>query len=161
MINRIRQCLHSICCLLTLSHYLTTATMTGTAGQSSIPTSSSELIFSCAAPNIATTLASIRRSALSPQNRLGSILHDSEFVQYITSHYQLPLVANERCGSWYIPPSVKAGSVYFKSTDGHTGQWAFSLRRLNLHLLDIVSENGGYAVMVSLWAKRRSADFID
>lgn len=34
------------------------------------------------------------------------------------------------------------GSVYFKSTDGHTGQWKMSLRRLNFHLLPILAKNG-------------------
>jgi tRNA A64-2'-O-ribosylphosphate transferase len=55
----------------------------------------------------------------------------------------LPLVANERCGSWYIPPERKTASAYFKSTDGHTGQWSFSTRRLNLHLLDLVGRHDG------------------
>lgn len=54
-----------------------------------------------------------------------------------------PLVANERCGSWYIRPEVKGGSAYFKSTDGHTGQWKFSTRRLNLHLLPIIERFDG------------------
>lgn len=58
----------------------------------------------------------------------------------------LPLVANERCGSWYIDPKRKAGSAYFKSTDGHTGQWKFSLRRLNLHLLELIGERGGWVI---------------
>ena len=38
-------------------------------------------------------------------------------------------------------------SVYFKSTDGHFDQWAFSLRRLNLHLLDILGEHGGAIIV--------------
>ena len=57
--------------------------------------------------------------------------------------YDLPLVANERCGSWYIPPEKKAEGVYFKSTDGHMGEWGFSLRRLNLQILDLVGRTGG------------------
>ena len=61
----------------------------------------------------------------------------------MASDYNLPLIANERCGSWYIPPEQKAGSAYFKSTDGHWGQWSFSTRRLNLHILEIIGEGGG------------------
>ena len=46
---------------------------------------------------------------------------------------------------------TSTSSVYFKSTDGHFDQWAFSLRRLNLHLLDILGEQGG-AVVVDVTA---------
>ncbi|KAJ5512552.1 Initiator tRNA phosphoribosyl transferase [Penicillium fimorum] len=76
--------------------------------------------------SISQTLSSLRRSALSVTNRLQSIETDATFAQEVAEHYGLPLVANERCGSWYIPPTAKAGSAYFKSTDGHTGQWDFS-----------------------------------
>ncbi|KXG49944.1 Initiator tRNA phosphoribosyl transferase [Penicillium griseofulvum] len=71
--------------------------------------------------SISQTLSSLRRSALSVANRLQSIETDATFAQEVADHYGLPLVANERCGSWYIPPTAKAGSAYFKSTDGHTG----------------------------------------
>ena len=37
--------------------------------------------------------------------------------------------------------------MYFKSTDGHQRHWKFNLRRLNLHLCDILGEHGG-AVLV-------------
>jgi tRNA A64-2'-O-ribosylphosphate transferase len=57
-------------------------------------------------------------------------------------------VANERCGSWYIPPDTKSGSAYFKSTDGHTGQWDFSFRRLNLQILPLAREHGGYVSLI-------------
>lgn len=63
---------------------------------------------------------------------------------------QRPLVANERCGSWYVPPQKKSGSAYFKSTDGHERAWKFSTRRLNLHLVDMIEENDGYAPDVLL-----------
>ncbi|KAJ5382439.1 Initiator tRNA phosphoribosyl transferase [Penicillium concentricum] len=72
--------------------------------------------------SISQTLSSLCRSALSVANRLQSIKTDATFAQEVADHYGLPLVANERCGSWYIPPMAKAGSAYFKSTDGHTGQ---------------------------------------
>ncbi|RJE20571.1 tRNA A64-2'-O-ribosylphosphate transferase [Aspergillus sclerotialis] len=108
------------------------------------PVSVSSLHFpSAERATISQTLSSLRRSALSVTNRLHSIESDAQFVQSVADHYGLPLVANERCGSWYINPDVKAGSAYFKSTDGHTGQWDFSLRRLNLQVLLIAREHGG------------------
>jgi tRNA A64-2'-O-ribosylphosphate transferase len=100
-------------------------------------------------PSLSSTLSSLRRSTLSTHNRLASIISDSAFVESVASAYELPLVANERCGSWYIPPSLKSGSVYFKSTDGHMGEWSFSLRRLNLQLLDVVEKWGGAVVVDS------------
>jgi hypothetical protein len=106
-------------------------------------------------PNLSSTLSSLRRSTLSIHNRLSSIISDSEFVASVASAYNLPLVANERCGSWYIPPEEKTKGVYFKSTDGHMGQWKFSLRRLNLQLLDVV-ENWGGAVVVDSTRRGKS-----
>ena len=102
-----------------------------------------DLIFSELATNFSKTLASLKRSTLNISNRLQSIVDDSEFVLSVAEAYGLPLVANERCGSWYIPLERKGGSAYFKSTDGHTGQWSFSSRRLNLQLLDLVAEHHG------------------
>lgn len=48
-----------------------------------------------------------------------------------------------------MPPDLKAGSAYFKSTDGHFGQWSFNLRRLNLQVLEIVGREGGGIVVDS------------
>lgn len=110
----------------------------------SLPTSTSSLVFPTASLNLSKSLSSISRSSHSVINRLASIDCDSVFVRKIAHHYKLPLIANERCGTWYIPPELKAGSAYFKSTDGHQGQWGFSSRRLNLQVLDIVRKNGGY-----------------
>ncbi|KAI4178743.1 MAG: hypothetical protein LQ348_005544 [Seirophora lacunosa] len=107
------------------------------------PTSFSSLLLPPASVNISRALSSLSRTSLSISNRLSSIHHDSLFVRQMAERYQLPLIANERCGSWYIPPDIKSGSAYFKSTDGHQGQWAFSPRRLNLHVLNIVEKHGG------------------
>lgn len=100
-------------------------------------------------PNLSNTLSSLRRSTLSIKNRLSSIYSDSTFVTSVAEAYGFPLVANERCGSWYIPPRLKSESVYFKSTDGHMGEWGFSLRRLNLQLLDVAVEWGGAVIVDS------------
>ncbi|GLA24402.1 hypothetical protein AnigIFM63326_000449 [Aspergillus niger] len=114
------------------------------------PVSVSSLHFpSAEQQSISQTLSALRRSALSVTNRLRSIEADAAFVREVAAHYHLPLIANERCGSWYIPPEVKSGSAYFKSTDGHTGQWDFSFRRLNLQLLPIAREHGGCIIVDS------------
>lgn len=112
--------------------------------------------------NINKILGDLKRSNLSITNRLSSIQKDADFVEEVAAalaggggpgngdgaqdggrKQTRPLVANERCGSWYIRPSLKGASAYFKSTDGHTGQWKFSTRRLNLHLLPIIERCDG------------------
>src|ERR1700733_16039201 len=104
----------------------------------------SDLIFpEQANHSISKTLGAIKRSTLSVHNRLQSILEDAAFARRVAQAYGRPLIANERCGSWYIDPEHKGGSAYFKSTDGHTGVWKFSCRRLNLHLLEIIGHNDG------------------
>ncbi|GBF62348.1 hypothetical protein TMEN_4886 [Trichophyton mentagrophytes] len=113
------------------------------------PISLADIQFPAASQNISHLLSDLRRSALSITNRLRSMETDSIFVQEISDYYGLPLVANERCGSWYIPPDKKVGSSYFKSTDGHMGQWDFSLRRLNLQVLDILKKYGGCVIVDS------------
>lgn len=108
------------------------------------PPTLSDLVFSEQANhNFSRILGDLKRANLSIPNRLRSIQQDARFVEQVASTYGLPLVANERCGSWYIDPSLKAASAYFKSTDGHTGQWKFSTRRLNLHLLDLIGRHDG------------------
>jgi tRNA A64-2'-O-ribosylphosphate transferase len=108
------------------------------------PPTTADLVFSQQANhNFSRTLGDLKRSTLSIQNRLQSIDHDATFARAVAEAYGRPLIANERCGSWYIDPKDKGGSAYFKSTDGHTGVWKFSSRRLNLHLLDIVGKHDG------------------
>jgi tRNA A64-2'-O-ribosylphosphate transferase len=109
------------------------------------PPTASDLIFSEQANhNFSKTLGELKRSALSIHNRLRSIEEDAAFARKVQQAYNRPLIANERCGSWYIHPDEKGGSAYFKSTDGHTGVWKFSSRRLNLHLLEIIGKNDGF-----------------
>jgi tRNA A64-2'-O-ribosylphosphate transferase len=107
------------------------------------PLRESDILFPSASTSIKTTLLDLKRSNLSIQNRLASISADGAFVAKVAGTFQLPLIANERCGSWYIDPVLKAGSAYFKSTDGHFGEWSFSLRRLNLGVLEVVGGAGG------------------
>jgi hypothetical protein len=110
----------------------------------------SDLIFSSASFALKNALGELKRNHQSVGKRLRSIYSDATFVQSVADAYNLPLVANERCGSWYIPQDAsvgfahsKKGSAYFKSTDGHFGQWSFSLRRLNLQVLDLIGQHGG------------------
>ena len=85
---------------------------------------------------------SIRRQTRTVRNRLHSIHTDSRFVARVAQAYSLPLLTNSRAGDWYVDPANSAGSVYFKSTDGHTNEWGFSLRRLNYQLLEIAGARG-------------------
>ncbi|KAI5969075.1 RIT1 [Candida margitis] len=91
----------------------------------------------------------LKKSSLSFTNRLQSIIHDAKFVNLVQQELQLPLIANERCGLWYIPPNERTDTCYFKSTDGHTNVWSFSLRRLNLHLLPIINDKQGIIIVDS------------
>ncbi|KAK9459355.1 tRNA A64-2'-O-ribosylphosphate transferase [Lipomyces oligophaga] len=100
----------------------------------------------------------LRKESRSIRNRLHSISEDAEFVSYVSSSFRLPLVVNERCGRWYIRPEDILDSVYFKSTDGHTGQWGFSIRRINLHLLDIIMEHKGIIIVDSTRRGKRMPD---
>ncbi|KAI0840107.1 initiator tRNA phosphoribosyl transferase [Hypoxylon sp. FL0890] len=122
-------------------------------------TVASELVFSPQANhNFSRILSDLKRSNLSITNRLRSIREDADFVSEVAAAFSRPLIANERCGSWYIPPEAKAGSAYFKSTDGHTGQWRFSTRRLNLQLLSIIGECDGCIIVDSTRRGKRMPD---
>ncbi|KAI5952807.1 RIT1 [Candida jiufengensis] len=89
----------------------------------------------------------LKKSSLSFKNRLQSIIYDSKFVQLVHENLEYPIIANERCGLWYTP--TNSDTCYFKSTDGHTNVWSFSTRRLNLHLLPIIQDNGGIMIVDS------------
>ena len=86
------------------------------------------------------------------RNRLRSIARDAAFVRELASKVPLPVVANARAGCWYAHTKHVAR---FKSTDGHRGQWALSLRRLNLDFLRIVLSNDG-ALLVDATRRGRS-----
>lgn len=107
------------------------------------PSHTSNLLFPTASIPISKTLSAISKSNLSITNRLHSIVADAAFVTSVANTIDVPVIANERCGSWYVSPQLKKGSAYFKSTDGHHGQWGFSLRRLNLEALRLAGEAGG------------------
>jgi tRNA A64-2'-O-ribosylphosphate transferase len=81
-------------------------------------------------------------------NHMRSIDNDARYVRRLLAKFDLregSVFANLRCGSWYVQPPC--GTTYFKSTDGHYGKWAFSLRRLNLHLAAAAVDGSGAAVV--------------
>ena len=104
-------------------------------------------------PTISRRLPSQRKkSIMSISNRFKSIREDGNFAVETMNLYPGMLgIANQRCGSWYLPPGRTHATSYFKSTDGHHGQWAFSKRRLNLQVLDAVikSNNTGLFIVDS------------
>lgn len=123
------------------------------------PITAADLVFSTQANhNFSRILTDLKRANLSMGNRLRSIVEDAEFVATVAAALRRPLVANERCGSWYMAPEAKGGSAYFKSTDGHAGQWRFSTRRLNLHLLPLVGRHDGVIVVDSTRRGKRMPD---
>lgn len=113
----------------------------------------------------------VRAAERDPWNRLHSIVEDADFVKRTALSYpHVPVVresslgprlcgeiwliscslaaaANLRCGAWYVPNASKGEGCYFKSTDGHTHQWSFSLKRPNLALVELCIERGG-AILV-------------
>lgn len=102
---------------------------------------------------------SIRHNTRTLRNRLHSIAHDSAFVSSVSAAYGLPLLPNLRAGDWYIPsPQRTPTCVYFKSTDGHTNEWSFSLRRLNLHLLPFIAAHDGACIVDSTRRGKRFPD---
>jgi len=140
----------------------TTTTTTTTTAQDD---GDEEFTFTVAAASIPApaTLSqltnAVRLNTRTLRNRLHSIALDSAFVGTVADAYGLPLLANLRAGDWYVPRGWRGQpTVYFKSTDGHAGAWAFSQRRLNLQLLDVVAARGG-AVVVD--ATRRGKRFPD
>lgn len=101
------------------------------------------------------------------RHRLLSIHRDAEDLvktifevlpnQVCESSSTWPIYPNERCGTWYVSPQLtrnegrdaRLKTCYFKSTDGHSGTWNVSLKRLNLHLVKTLSESGGCIVVDS------------
>jgi tRNA A64-2'-O-ribosylphosphate transferase len=93
-----------------------------------------------------------RKVAYRARHRLLSISRDSEFIQERMlaalhddswTKKEWPWIPNKNCGSWYLPPQTSLSSCYFKSTDGHVGTYAISLKRLNLPLLELLHQHGG------------------
>jgi len=107
----------------------------------------------------ATSSREKKRSANRVRHRLLSIRYD--VGQYLRSllngkHLEgLPLVANERCGTWYALPFQPHSFCHFKSTDGHVH--LFSLKRLNLPFLKTVAKHQS-VVLVDASNKKEMPD---
>jgi tRNA A64-2'-O-ribosylphosphate transferase len=85
-----------------------------------------------------------------------SIEEDAEIVESLrTVLPSLPVFAHRRNGCWYAPDDR---TCYFKSTDGHMGQWKFSTTRLNLEI-GKVAASGKHVVIVD--STRRGKRFPD
>eukprot|EP00752_Nemacystus_decipiens_P004789 g4357.t3 len=95
------------------------------------------------------------------RNRFLSIDMDAKFVSDLVAAYRragcaYPVFANLRNGLWY--GKDWDGTCYFKSTDGHSGRWAFSYTRLNMHLAAAAAASGGCIVVDSTRAGKRFPD---
>ncbi|KAG9312145.1 initiator tRNA phosphoribosyl transferase [Chiua virens] len=108
----------------------------------------------------AKALGELRRESQSIFNRIHSIAEDAAFVKQVYDHYpDLPLLPNMRCGAWYTDPKIASTErAYFKSTDGHTNNWSFNLRRPNLHILPLIIEHAGLVLVDSTRAGKRIPD---
>jgi tRNA A64-2'-O-ribosylphosphate transferase len=97
-------------------------------------------------------------------NRQLSIYMDSLFVKQCIrvlrdqGNQSVAVLANERCGRWYVQPQLLEDTVYFKSTDGHYGAWDFNLRRLNLQLLDWINRSDCVLIVDSTRKGKRFPD---
>ncbi|KAG2445329.1 hypothetical protein HYH02_008795 [Chlamydomonas schloesseri] len=99
----------------------------------------------------------LKKEQLSLYNCLASVLSDAAFVSEIRALYPtLPLLANLRCGLWYT--RQPDGTCYFKSTDGHNGNWSFSCTRLNLHVAELAARQGGVIVVDATRKGKRFPD---
>lgn len=91
----------------------------------------------------------VKKAERDPWNRLNSILEDADWVASFCKSRaaDLPIIPNLRCGLWYV--SHASSGAYFKSTDGHTLDWTFSLKRYNLDLLNTIQEHDGCVLVDS------------
>ncbi|EMD32933.1 hypothetical protein CERSUDRAFT_98945 [Gelatoporia subvermispora B] len=105
-------------------------------------------------------LAHLRKESLDIFNRVRSIEEDVKFVAEVRTAYAVfPIIPNLRCGAWYVDPALASQTgAYFKSTDGHFGNWSFNLRRPNLHLLPVIAHSGGIVLVDSTRAGKRMPD---
>ncbi|KAK9906569.1 hypothetical protein WJX75_004349 [Coccomyxa subellipsoidea] len=108
-------------------------------------------------PSVNQLLRHLKKQESGLYNCINSVIEDVSFVKEIANLYpSLSLLANLRCGLWYAPDC--AGTCYFKSTDGHYGNWGFSNTRLNLHVAQLAAQEGGCLIVD---ATRRGKTFPD
>ncbi|PXF47116.1 tRNA A64-2'-O-ribosylphosphate transferase [Gracilariopsis chorda] len=110
--------------------------------------------FSTAAYDQNQVLKSLRKVEHGLRARFLSISHDANtalrLCQALFPTTRIPLFANARAGSWYVPPVIQDSPTYtaaFKSADGHYGQWSSSLRRPNIHVLQAAIQFGAVVLV--------------
>lgn len=110
-------------------------------------------------------LKALRLQQVNIHTRLLSIEHDSRraltlYADIVANGLNVPLFANARAGSWYVPPlpAHPTHEASFKSADGHYGQWASSPRRPNLHVLRAAIDHGALVIVDVTRAGKRIPD---
>jgi len=100
-------------------------------------------------------LRQLKKEESSLFNCVCSVSSDAAFIDEVSRlHPGLPIAANLRCGLWYVRDPQT--TCYFKSTDGHNGNWSFSTTRLNFHLAESAANRGGCVIVD---ATRRGKSF--
>ncbi|CEQ38706.1 SPOSA6832_00140 [Sporobolomyces salmonicolor] len=142
--------------------------------------SGSTLVFPQAVDSLQADRGVIRSQLRDTYNRLHSIAADADFVEddVARAYPDFPVIvtdyspfigpANQRAGAWYVKPSDDHAHAYFKtpdlmnctdrSTDGHTNEHHFNLRRANLALLPLVKERKGIVLVDSTRRGKRFPD---
>ena len=96
--------------------------------------------------SVGRVLRQLKKEDSSLFNCACSVSNDASFVEEVSKLYpHLPVVANLRCGLWYVRQGDP--TCYFKSTDGHNGNWSFSTTRLNLHVAELAAAKGGCIIV--------------
>ena len=111
----------------------------------------------------------VHKTTHNRESHLKSILLDSVTVEEVRAFVQdsgggdenqkkevIPMMANLRNGLWYARNFD--GNCYFKSTDGHTNVWQFSLTRLNLNVVSAACKHGGALLVDSTRTGKRFPD---
>ncbi|GAA5909073.1 tRNA A64-2'-O-ribosylphosphate transferase [Sporobolomyces salmoneus] len=120
----------------------------------------STLIFPQAVDSLQADRGIIRGQLRDTYNRLHSIAADAEFIsdEVSTAYPDFPVIPNQRAGAWYVKPTEETPRAYFKSTDGHTNEHDFNLRRVNLILLPVIKERKGIVLVDSTRRGKRFPD---
>jgi tRNA A64-2'-O-ribosylphosphate transferase len=107
---------------------------------------SDESINASLAPSIYALTRALKRASLGVFHCVHSVAMDAAFVAEQRRRFSsVPMFANLRAGAWYVDEDVR--ECYFKSTDGHFGNWQFSATRLNAHVAREAVRAGGCVIV--------------
>lgn len=96
--------------------------------------------------SVSRVLRQLKKEECSVFNCACSVSSDAVFIDEVSRlQSALPVIANLRCGLWYTRNPQQ--TCYFKSTDGHNGNWAFSTTRLNMHVAETAASNNGCVIV--------------